>query len=956
MKNILLLSFTLFTLGSIGQSLTISSNPPVMCPGLGATLSATGVIDNRVLNFPRVAGQEIVLNNVQNYAISNFTYEFWFQTTDTIVFLSEHVDGQFIYDGQAGQNFAVFPQQVWSPTHRRSSGISVGKNGISVIEHSHQFIASRMNYTAALVGWHHCAVVYTNNNFELFIDGVSVGGRSNGSTYTDNGYGMPLTVACRPNLGNQYPAVSGVDADPNDRFLGQLDEFRVWNTSLSATQIANIYNRKLTNINMSGNVVNMVFDMNTATNATTNYPSVSVTGPTGPAGVTYPLVAIPQIGGFSGANLATSTNAPVTLTYAWTNGIFGSTQSVNPTSNTTYTCAATYGLGVVTSSYTLAISNPQASITSATTTLCQGDSLLLTANSGSSYLWSNGATTQSIYVNDASTYSVSVTNTDNCIANSNAITPTVNPTPYALIDANGVTTFCEGNSVDLSSTDSDYYLWNNGSTAPTVTITQSDTLQVTLTNNFNCSSTSNSIVVTVNPKPIAQYFTDGPLTFCEGNGVHLIASGGTPLWNNAISSDTLYVSSADSTVLYITNNFGCSDTTWAITEVWNLPLVSAQADTAVCISTNNLVFQATPAGGSWIGNGVSNNAYTPSAIGDTELTYTYTDGNGCINVDSLLVHVTDYTPVSVGNDLDMCLPISNVDLNTNVSPSGGIWTGTGISANGILSMDIEGTEQYQYTLSDVCQSSDALTIHFHSTPLAPIIGGNTHVCKNVPSPLWSNYIGGNTWSNNTSTDTTYISVAGLYTLTYTNEFGCSSSSSLYVAEFPDVQVPQISGSTLGIYNTISTYSVVSMSNYNYDWQVLGGTIISGQGTNSIDVSWDQFSQGNGSVNLTWSNQFGCENSNSLAVSIVPTSVVELSSGDFSIYPNPTQGNLTISGNFVQAYTLVQLYDVTGQLIVSKNFEGTSTITYDVSELSNGAYFVQIKNGNTTYCRQLIIAK
>ena len=956
MKNILLLWFTVITLGSIGQTLNITSNPPVMCPGLGATLTATGTIDNRVLNFPRNAGQEIVLNNVQNYAISNFTYEFWFQTTDSIDFLTEHVDGQFIYDGQAGQNYAVFPQQVWSPTHRRSSGISVGKNGISVIEHSHQFIASRMNYAAPLVGWHHCAVVYTNNNFELFIDGLSVGSRSNGSNYTDNGFGMPLTVACRPNLGNQYPAVAGVDADPNDRFLGQLDEFRVWNTSLSAAQIANIYNRKLTNINMSGNIVNMVFDMNNPNNATTNYPSVSVAGPSGPAGVTYPLVAIPQVGGFSGANLAASINAPITLTYAWTNGVLGNIQSVNPSSNTAYTCAVTYGLGIVTNSYTLNISNPQAAISSTATTLCEGDSLLLTANLGSSYLWSNGDTTQTIYVNDANLYSVAVTNSDNCVATSNSIATTVNPTPYAQISANGDTIFCEGHSVDLISTASDFYLWNNGSTSPSITITESDTLHVTLTNSYNCSSTSNSIVVTVNPKPIAQYFTDGPLTFCEGSGVHLISSGGTPLWNNTLSSDTIYVASADSTVLYVTNNFGCSDTTWAITQVWALPVVSTQADTAICISSTNIIFQASPSNGNWNGNGISNNAFTPTAVGDSQLIYSYTDANGCVNEDSLLVHIADFTPVSIGNDLDMCLPVTNVDLSANATPSGGIWTGIGISSNGILSISNEGSEQYQYTLSDVCESSDVLTIQFHATPIPPIIGGNTHVCKNVPSPLWSNYIGGNSWSNNTYTDTTYISEAGIYSLTYTNLYGCSASSSITVVEYPDPQLPIISGPTTGVYNTTYTYSVPNMSNYSYTWQVLGGTILSGQGTNSIEVSWNQFSQGNSSVNLTWSNQYGCENSNTMAVSIVPTSLEEFTVREFNLYPNPSQGVVTLSGNFIHPSTLIQLYDLTGQLIVSKIVEGTSTVAFDLSELSNGVYFAQIKNGNTVYCRQLIIAK
>jgi len=47
---------------------------------------------------------------------------------------------------------------------------------------------------------------------------------------------------------------------------------------------------------------------------------------------------------------------------------------------------------------------------SSPTTVCLGDSIMLTASPGSNYLWSNGSATQSIYVSSAGTYWVSVDN------------------------------------------------------------------------------------------------------------------------------------------------------------------------------------------------------------------------------------------------------------------------------------------------------------------------------------------------------------------------------------------------------------------------------------------------------------------------------------------------------------------------------------------------------------------
>ncbi|MBK7964929.1 MAG: hypothetical protein IPK10_06345 [Bacteroidetes bacterium] len=51
---------------------------------------------------------------------------------------------------------------------------------------------------------------------------------------------------------------------------------------------------------------------------------------------------------------------------------------------------------------------PTSMITASDTVVCPGDSVLLTASPGNNYLWSNGATTQSIYVYQAGSYSVSV--------------------------------------------------------------------------------------------------------------------------------------------------------------------------------------------------------------------------------------------------------------------------------------------------------------------------------------------------------------------------------------------------------------------------------------------------------------------------------------------------------------------------------------------------------------------
>src|SRR5688572_3651083 len=70
-------------------------------------------------------------------------------------------------------------------------------------------------------------------------------------------------------------------------------------------------------------------------------------------------------------------------------------------------------------------------------TFCQGDSVILTASTGSSYSWSNGAKTRSITVKSSGKYSVSVTNAAGCIATSAATTVSVNARPVVTINPLG---------------------------------------------------------------------------------------------------------------------------------------------------------------------------------------------------------------------------------------------------------------------------------------------------------------------------------------------------------------------------------------------------------------------------------------------------------------------------------------------------------------------------------------
>jgi hypothetical protein len=147
---------------------------------------------------------------------------------------------------------------------------------------------------------------------------------------------------------------------------------------------------------------------------------------------------------------------------------------------------------------------PMATITaSGATTFCQNDKVTLTASSGSSYLWSTGATTRSIEVSTAGSYTVRVTNSNGCSATSAATTVTVSPFPAATISAGGPTTITQTGNVVLSANTGSglNYQWIrngvaiNAATTSSYTASTAGSYTVKVSNATGCETLSSATVI-----------------------------------------------------------------------------------------------------------------------------------------------------------------------------------------------------------------------------------------------------------------------------------------------------------------------------------------------------------------------------------------------------------------------------------------------------------------------------
>ncbi len=296
---------------------------------------------------------------------------------------------------------------------------------------------------------------------------------------------------------------------------------------------------------------------------------------------------------------------------------------------TTVTWRATDSVGTISScNFNINVSyaaTPTIAV-SGTTTFCAGGSVVLTASSGSSYLWSNGATTQSITVTNGGAYSVTVTNASGCCATSAATVVTVNAVANATITASGATTFCTGGSVALTAAVGASYAWSTGATTRSINVTTSGSYTVTVNNAAGCSSISDAVAVTVNATPTAIITASGATTFCAGSSVTLTASdGATYLWSNGATSQSITVTSGGAYTVAVTNEFGCSATSAATVVTVN------PAATAIITASGANTFCA---GGSVTLTATAGSTYTWSTGATSRSINVTTSGNYSVTVNT----------------------------------------------------------------------------------------------------------------------------------------------------------------------------------------------------------------------------------------------------------------------------------------------------------------------------------
>jgi hypothetical protein len=241
-----------------------------------------------------------------------------------------------------------------------------------------------------------------------------------------------------------------------------------------------------------------------------------------------------------------------------------------------------------------------------------------------------------------------------------------------------------------------------------------------------------------------------------------------------------------------------------------------------------------------------------------------------------------------------------------------------------LTFDSAGTKTKSGLVNAVgCDSSATLTLSLKPTSISTT---NLSIC---PGQLPF------TWNGLTFDSAGTKTKSGLV-----NAFGCDSSATLILNLFPNPIVGVIIGPQIGLFTSTNyVYTVTQQLNANYNWTATNAVIVSGQGTNSINV---QFTNAGSSVITSEiiSNQ-GCRDTSSLTLNIGTVGINKIEANyEITAFPNPTDGQLNIIVDSRLLGSKYKLIDYTGRIVLTGFIEKENEII-QLSSLPNGIYLLNI---------------
>ncbi|WP_254050291.1 MBG domain-containing protein [Myroides sp. N17-2] len=536
----------------------------------------------------------------------------------------------------------------------------------------------------------------------------------------------------------------------------------------------------------------------TDANACTATQSVTITEPAEALTAITAQTNVSCNGGANGTATVIPSGGTAPYTYSWTSS-GGTAATATGLSAGTYTVTITdANTCQITKTVTITQPDPIIATTSQTNVSCFGGSngsATVTPSGGTgnyTYLWSNGATTQTITGLKVGTYEVTVTDANVCQI---IRTFTITQPPILLATTAQTNISCNGESTGLASVNPSggtapySYLWSTGATTSSITGLTAGTYTVTIEDGNGCQIMKTFTIT----QPTALTATTVQVNVsCNGgaNGTASVtpsggAGGYSYLWNTGATTSKISDQKVGTYTVTITDANKCSiKKEVTITGPTAITATIKQTDVS-CNGGANGTSTVIASGGtppytySWFPSGGT--AATATGLRAGTYTVTITDANQC----QIAVKSTITEPTVLNTAIASTIVSCNGGANGSASAivSGGTAPYAYFWSTGATTQTITGLTagSYEVTVTDAnsCTKSQRITITEPKALTATMSQTNVSCFGHTNGTATVSVSGGTppyiySWSPSGGTAATAVGLkAGNYTVTITDANKCS---------------------------------------------------------------------------------------------------------------------------------------------------------------------------------------
>lgn len=344
---------------------------------------------------------------------------------------------------------------------------------------------------------------------------------------------------------------------------------------------------------------------------------------------------------------------------------------------------------------------------------------------------------------------------------------------------------CTGGTQVFTASGGNSYVWSDGTTTPSIVVSQTGNYTVTVSATNGCTSTATAVLQIAN-NPTVNISGGGEI--CQGGQTTLAASGGVAYsWNTGQTTANITVSPTSTTTytVTVTNQSNCvaTGTTTVTVNPNNAPVATA-TNAYICAGqcgTITATSSINPATYLW-STGATTPSITqcPTDIGVMPYTVTVTAASGCTASYSTFIQVYSNSTATVTATSPICMGSSTILQ----AAGGGNYLWSNGANTSMITVSPTTTTTYTVTVSNPnsCVATASQTIVVNPLP-TPVISGANSICIGSSTTLTAN--GGSVylWSNDATTAS--ITVAPTtnttYTVTVTNNAGCAATAQMNVS-------------------------------------------------------------------------------------------------------------------------------------------------------------------------------